>query len=609
MRLASAPPRHPLPCVPAPAAPPPALAPKPAARVRTPIPRLLPFRPFRPFRPLPALPAILLALLPALLLTAAAGCGRAAGAAGPAANAPAPARAAAAAAETPRRGGTLVAAWGAEPSSVNEYIVPQSAQTIELTFQLFTRLVREEPDFERHPPTFGPALARSYEWSPDHRRLTFHLRDDARWSDGTPVTADDVRFTWQAQTSPEVAWQYSYMKSAIADAEVVDAHTVRFLFNRVYAKQMLDVNEGSIVPRHVWGQVPFARWKQSGDWFRHHLVVCGPFTIESWQPQQEVVLRRNPSFYDPARPYLDRVVIRIVPDQASILTQLDTGEVQFSPQISPGDAPRITANPNLQLLAYWYRTWVGVAWNCRRPPFNETDVRRALGLALDRPAIVGSIWHGFARVSDSPILPTIWAHDPALRPLPHDPAQARALLAARGFRPGPDGILQRGGKPLAFDILTNSSNQQRVDSLVLIQEQLRRIGVRAQPRVVEFNTLLAQLDAGTFDAAVVGQTMDTSLDLSAFFSTRAIGESNQTRYSNPEVDRLLDRAMGRADIAASQADLNRIQEILQHDQPYTMLWDSQRLSAYNRRLHGVKPNILYSFYDLLDWWLEPAAKG
>jgi peptide/nickel transport system substrate-binding protein len=260
-------------------------------------------------------------------------------------------------------------------------------------------------------------------------------------------------------------------------------------------------------------------------------------------------------------------------------------------------------------MPFWYRTWVGVAWNCRRPPFSEVEVRRALGMALDRPAIVNSIWHGFARVCDSPILPTVWAHDRALRPLPHDPAQALALLAAHGFKAGPDGILERGGKPLAFDILTNAGNQQRIDSLVLIQEQLRRIGVRAQPRVVEFNTLLARLDEGTFDATVVGQTMDTSLDLSAFFSTRAIGQSNQTRYSNPEVDRLLDRAMGRADIAASQGDLNRVQEVLEHDQPYTFLWDSQRLSAFSRRLHGVKPNILYSMYDLLDWWLEPLPQS
>ena len=94
-----------------------------------------------------------------------------------------------------------------------------------------------------------------------------------------PVTADDVRWTWQAQVSPEVAWESSYMKDDIADVEAVDPHTVRVRFKRVYAKQLFDLNEGGILPRHAWGQIPFSRWRQSGDWFRQHLVVSGPFTL------------------------------------------------------------------------------------------------------------------------------------------------------------------------------------------------------------------------------------------------------------------------------------------------------------------------------------------
>src|ERR1700674_3328465 len=154
----------------------------------------------------------------------------------------------------PRRGGTIVTGWNAEPQGVNEFLVAATNAGQEMLFQLFPRLLREEPDFERHPPTFSPALARSYEWSADHKTLTFHLREDARWSDGVPVTADDVRWTWQAQVSPEVAWESSYMKDEIADVEAVDAHTVRVRWKRVYAKQLLDVNEGGILPRHEIGR-------------------------------------------------------------------------------------------------------------------------------------------------------------------------------------------------------------------------------------------------------------------------------------------------------------------------------------------------------------------
>jgi len=516
------------------------------------------------------------------------------------------AHAGAAGTPAPRRGGTIVTGWNAEPQGVNEFLVAATNAGQEMLFQLFPRLLREEPDFERHPPTFSPALARSYEWSADHKTLTFHLREDARWSDGVPVTADDVRWTWQAQVSPEVAWESSYMKDEIADVEAVDAHTVRVRWKRVYAKQLLDVNEGGILPRHAWGQIPFSRWRQSGEWFKQHLVVDGPFTIGSWKPQQEVVLVRNPSFYEADRPRLDRVVMRIIPDQASILTQLDSGELDFTPAISPHDAPQVTANPRLRLLAFPYRSWIALAWNGSRQPFGDPEVRRALGMALDRRAIVETIWGKFARVSESPILSVIWAYDRALRPLPYDPSEARRILAAKGFAAGADGVLRRGGKPFAFELSTNAGNQQRVDSLVMIQEQLRRIGVRAEPRQVEFNSLMARVSAGDFDGCVVGNSMDTSLDLTAFFHSRAIAKgTNVTRYSNPEVDRLIDHAMSLPEIALARPDLDRIQEILHRDQPYTYLWESQRVSAFNRRLHGVEPSMLFSTYNLKDWWVEP----
>ncbi len=514
-----------------------------------------------------------------------------------------------AATPAPRRGGTLVTGWTAEPGGVNTLITPATSILDELGLQLFLRLVEEQSDFERHPPTFAPSLARSYDWSPDHKTLTFHLRD-ARWSDGAPVTADDVRWTWQAETSPEVAWAYANMKAEIADVEVVDPHTARFHFKRVYAKQLLDANEGGILPRHAWGQVPFSRWRQSGDWFKQHLVVDGPFTLESWKPQQEIVLRRNPAYFDPDRPYLDRVVMRIVPDMAAIVTQLGSGDLDYAPVISPGAVPRVRANPRLRLLPFWFRTWVGVAWNGTHPPFSDPEVRRALSLALDRRAIADTTWKGFARVCDSPILASVWAHDRALRPLPYDPAGARRILAAKGFTPGPDGVLRRGGKPFEFELTTNAGNQQRVDALVMIQEQLRRIGVRAQPRQVEFNTLNARVDAGAFDATLTGTTMDTSLDLTNPFHSRSIGPdgTNLTRYSNPEVDRLIDHAMSLPDIALARPDLDRIQEILQRDQPYTFLWDSQRVSAFDRRLHGVQPSPLFSFVTLRNWWVEPPSQ-
>src|SRR5882724_850335 len=509
----------------------------------------------------------------------------------------------------PHRGGTVVIGWTAGIKSINELVIPSSLLADEVIYRLFLHLVEEQPDYAEHPPTFAPQLARSYDWSPDHKTLTFHLRDGLTWSDGVPVTAEDVRWTWQAQTDPQVAWDSSYMKAEIEDVEAVDPHTVRFHFKRVYAKQLLDANEGAILPQHAWGKLPFAQWRASADWFRdrEHLVVDGPFTLASWTPQQEIVLARNERYYDRSRPYLDRAVVRIVPDQGNLSSQFFSGAVDFIPQVSPTDAERMQKDPRLALIAIWGRLCVALAWNTERPPFDDPEVRRALAIGIDRKTIAETLWGPYARIATSPIVGSVWAHDKSITPWPYDPAEARRLLAAKGFADHDgDGLLDRGGKPLAFEVISNAGNRQRNDAAVMLQEQLKKVGVRVTPRVSEFNSLITETKAGDFDAAIVGMGMDTSLDLTGNFHSRSVADgSNWAHYKNPELDHLMEQAADRPDVLAAQGDMNRIQEILHREQPYTYLWESQRLNAVNRRVHGAKPNALFSLFNLQDWWVEP----
>jgi len=516
-----------------------------------------------------------------------------------------------AAAGAPQRGGQVVTAWIAEPAGINVYTAPAALPTTELINAVFSPLVQEQPDFTEHPPTFTPELAQSYEWSADHKDLTFHLRENAAWSDGVPLTADDVRWTWQAQTDPAVAWDNSFMKREIRDVEVVDAHTVRFHFNRAYAKQMADANEGVILPKHAWSQLPFAKWRESSDWFKQHGVFSGPFVIASWTPQQEVVLQRNERFYQKDRPYLDRVVMRITPDSGSALVQLLNGEVDFMPQVPPSDAPRIKADPHLDLRTYWSNLYVFIAWNNADPLFADRDVRRALTLGIDRQAIVDTILGDYGRVCVSPIISSIWAHDRSLKPLPYDPAEARRILESKGWKDSDgDGVLDRGGKPFAFDLPTNAGNKQRADAAVIIQEQLKKVGIRATPRVIEFNTLIAQSNAGKIPAMILGLSLDTSLDLTGNFHSHSIPGpgregSNFERYANPELDRLMDQVAGEPDILKARPALDQIQQILYRDQPVTLLWESQRLAPVSKRIHDAKPNVIRSFFNLRDWWVEP----
>jgi peptide/nickel transport system substrate-binding protein len=510
----------------------------------------------------------------------------------------------------PRRGGTVVIGWSAAPTGVNQAITQGTAITTEIIRQLFPQLLEEQPDFEERPPTFRPRLARSYEWSTDRKTLTFHLREDAVWSDGVPVTADDVRFTWQAHVHPDVGWDEAVMKENITDVEVVDPKTVRFHFSRAYAKQLQDVNEGGILPKHVWGKLPFSKWRDNGDWFRENLVVSGPFNVATWDPQQQIVLARNPLYFEKDRPYLDKVVLRNIPDAASMMTQFLSGELDFLPQVQPADMERIQSDPRLGLIPYWFRLYVFVCWNQRNPLFADTDVRRALTLAIDRQTIVDTIWPaGTGRIAVSPILQSVWAFDRSLGPLPYDPQESRRILESKGWKDSNgDGILDKGGRPFSFVLLSNTGNQQRNDAAVMIQQQLKQVGIQVEPRIVEFNSLASDASSGNFEAMVFGFQMDTSLDLTAQFGSDHVEEGNFGAYKNPEFDRLMAEAMAKPEIRDAKPILDRIQQIIHRDQPVTFLWESQRLSAINRRVHGARPNVLFSLYNLEDWWVEDAAR-
>lgn len=478
----------------------------------------------------------------------------------------------------------------------------------DVLFQVFQHLLLENPDIKDHPPTFESQLA-ELEWSEDHKVLTFRLRDDLFWSDGVRLTADDVYFSWQAQNSKSpVAWNRAYMKDAIDEVKVVDAQTVRFHFKDVYARQIFDVNEGLVLPKHVWSQLPFEQWGANADWFFQHRVASGPFKIHSWKRGQDMVLIRNERYWEKDRPYLDRVVLRFVPDSRSLLTQLLSGDLDFITQVSPQDAKLIQENPHLQLVDdFWSNLYVVLAWNNERPLFADPEVRCALTMAINRQQIVDTLFpNDTGRVGISPIIQSVWAHDKTLLPYPYNPAEAQRKLAEKGWMDSDgDGILDRRGEKFSFELTTHNDNRQRSDAAEMIQEQLKAIGIEVRVRKLEFSAQVAEMQRGDFDGAIMGFTVDTSLDLSGHYSSHSIGKGgNYFRYSNDEVDRLIYQVAGQPNISDARPLLHGIERLIYDDQPATFLWESKRLMAFNRRIQGAKPNLQGGFFNLKDWWVS-----
>jgi peptide/nickel transport system substrate-binding protein len=510
--------------------------------------------------------------------------------------------------EAPRRGGTVVIGTITDLQTVNEAIASPSIFNRWIIDRMFVRLLEEQPDFKEHPPTFAPRLAESFEWSEDHLRLTFHLREDAHWSDGTPVTAEDVRWTWEAHTHPQVASVIAAQKRSISEVEIVDPHTVRFHFSRVYSAQLLDANEGVILPKHAWQELPFSQWRARPEWFREHLVVTGPFVLESWHPQQEIVLARNDGYFEADLPYLDRMVFRVIPDRVNQITQLGNGTLHLVEQVPPHEAELLRASPNVELIPFWPSYYFFVCWNTASPLFSEASVRRALTLAIDRQAIIETLWGDHARAAVSPIVTDVWAHNRTLEPWPYDPRQAHQILESQGWtdRNG-DGVVDRNGQSFSFQLDTNEGNQTRVDAIIMIQDQLSRVGIEVRPKVLDFNTQSSLLESHTFEATLMGFSMDTSLDLGyAFHSDSIDGDANFSGYSNPEADRLIEEIRKVSDLARAKPLLDRLQAIIHHDQPFTFLWEPQLVLGISRRLHNVRPTMIDVFFGAREWWLEPS---
>jgi len=469
----------------------------------------------------------------------------------------------------------------------NEY-VSQQAFAGGLLRRIFLRLAQENGRGLETSDGFEPLLAESWESSPEGPTLTFHLRE-ARWSDGAPLTAEDVRFTWRAQTSPRVPWVGAASKSRIRDVEVVDARTVRFRFDGPYPYQLADAIEGGIVPQHVFGLVPFEEWA-AHDWSAQR-IGSGPFILARHVPQQEIELARNPHYFLPERPLLDRVIVRIVADDTSLVTQLETGEIDWLEGVPARDAHRLIepGSTSVRLLAFDQPKYDFIGWNGERPPFDDPAVRRALTSAIDREALVDEMLFGFGRVSRGPLPSAAWGTDRALEPWPYDPAAARATLAARGFRTRDAAGTESSGRPLAFEMLTNSGNRVREEMLVKIQEQLARVGVRVAVRALEMKTLRQQVAAGDYDAYLGGWTFSGKIDLASLFASDRVPPAglNVVRYRVPAVDREIARLTEATSGDEMLAPLREILLQIHEDAPYTFLYEPRRVAGYGARLRGV----------------------
>lgn len=461
------------------------------------------------------------------------------------------------------RGSTVVvASYGG-----SEVLNPSSGLTSR--FLVFLPLVA----YDEHGELQG-RLARSWEHSDDYREWTYHLRTDVRWHDGVLVTAHDVKFTLDLLVHPDVAY---YPPGAVS-SRVIDDSTISVRYAGLPSDTWT-----VYYPKHVLeGLDPadFYAWR-----FWRQPVGDGPYRFVRYVPETMMEFEADPGYFG-GKPAIERVVLKF---GGTGVTEILSGGVDVV-QVNETDMPKLVADPRFR----FYHTMTGAAWAIfwqhKDPLFEDARVRRALTLAINRPELVGAL--NLPRetpIVDGPYTDRQLKRRDLLDPLPYDPAQAIALLESAGWRPqGGGGIRERGGKEFRFTALVDGSS---VGSklAVLVQEQLRRVGVQMDVQTLESTVVRERLAAGDFKAAL---TLSGSVPI---WLQRDFGEESPFGYHNPRLLELIDRAAETLQPDAQDAIYREIAAILRADQPITYLHWWTITTAVHRRVEGLSD----------PWWTDP----
>lgn len=501
--------------------------------------------------------------------------------------------------DAPRYGGTLVIGAPADISDISPLTFQVQNALYMGMYVYLTPLLRYDADFRPEP-----RLARSWELNEDSTQLTFHLRDDVRWHDGEPVTAEDVEFSYRRAKDPETAYTYVGLFDYYGESEVVDPSTWRVRI-QPHADYLAVWRSFPPVPKHILEGTP------SKDLRTHPFATTspvgnGPFRFVERRPGDRWVFEANPDFPEElgGRPYVDRFVYRVIPETTSLLTELITGGIDYYPLLPPDQAQTVESTPGLHIVAAPGVGWMHIVWNTRRPPFDDVRVRRAMTRAIDREELITVLRGGYGRLSNASISPVFPQYDStAGQDLTYDPDAAKALLAEVGYadRNGDGRLEDANGDPFRFTLTVRQASSEGSGLATMVQSYLQAIGVQMEIRTMEFNVMVGRLRE--LDAAVVIWKPEFRIDDSAMFSCAQLDGPFASGWCEPSMDALMDSIARTMDTAAAKPLWSRYQHRLADAQPMAFLYFQDDLHAVGPRLRNVHPDARGDWVGMEDWWL------
>ncbi|PYI53136.1 peptide-binding protein [Paenibacillus flagellatus] len=484
-------------------------------------------------------------------------------------------------------GGEITTAYLGDPQGFIRFwaTTTTSTEVIDLVFSSLYKFNEKQdivPDLAVGQPTF----------SDDKLTMTIKLRNDVKFSDGKPVTADDVVFTYSIPINPDYTGPRKGAFEKMQKIEKVDDTTVKITFKEPHAGY-IDMMIYNILPQHLLKDVPVKEMDKSP--FFKQPVGSGPYKLTEWKQGQYLSFVRNENYYN-GKPAIEKVTAKIIPDANAMMAQLQTGEINVIGV--PAD--------NLAAIEQYTKTndkiklqkgiagsqYLFVAWNLNNPLFQDKKVRQALTMAIDRKGIVDSVVEGQGKVVNSQTPPTYWTYTDNVPKFEFNADKAKQLLAEAGWKDtNGDGTLDKDGKNFEFEMQVNQGNKVREKGVTVIQQQLKKIGINVTPRVVESSAFTKNFQGKNFEAIYYAWAISGDPNPKGIWHSSEIAKGlNTVSYSNPEVDKLIDEDLKTFDKAKRKELLNKVDALIAEDQPYTFLYSPTITMAYPSNLEGFNPN-------------------
>ncbi len=464
---------------------------------------------------------------------------------------------------------------------------------------------------------FQPALANFWRWAPDSLSIAFHLDPAARWHDGVPVRSQDVKSTFRVYTDTASGSPFAVTLASIDSVSTPDSMTAVFWFKSRSPLQFFDaVYNMSILPDHLLNGAAGAALQTSS--LARTPVGTGRFKFFSWTPGSSIQLVADTTNFR-SRPHLDRVVMTIAPDFNTALTRLVGGEADMLEQVPAESVGDIARDTSLRRTLDPGLDYNFVQFNLKDPKqpsrphrlFGDRALRRAISAAVDRKSIVQNVYDSLAFVALGPTVRAYATTDTTLAPIPFFADVARRKLDSLGWiDSNGDGVRDRNGIPLEFTLEVPGSSKARTRMAVLVQEQMKQVGVKMNIDQLDFPAFIAKEGSRTFDAVFGAWHVEASpgsIRQTWGSAGAAKGGTNYGSYSSPAFDAQVDSALAAGTFAGRRAHFTSAYRIINDDAPAIWLAEPKRIMAVNRRIKTGKLRADAWWKTIPDWSI-PANK-